>query len=67
MSLDQNLFTLVLTPNPEDASVVDLVDPAGTIYYRKQRTPNSPVYSVEVYGTCSGRVDWPNAEQGQIL
>ncbi|KIY68379.1 hypothetical protein CYLTODRAFT_374506 [Cylindrobasidium torrendii FP15055 ss-10] len=49
MSLDQNLFTLVLTPNPDDASVVDLVDPAGTIYYRKQRTPNSPVYSVEVY------------------
>ena len=49
MSLDQNLFTLHFTPHKDNASVIDLVDPAGTIHYRKQRV-SSPEYKIEVYG-----------------
>lgn len=50
MSLDKNLFTLVVTPSPKDPGVVDLVDPSGTVHYRKQRIPEA-TYKVEVYGT----------------
>jgi hypothetical protein len=60
MSLDQNLFTLLLTPNKEDANVVDLVGTDGTIHYRKQRMPGS-TYSVNVYGmqrSISGGWGW---------
>ena len=49
--LDQNLFTLHLTPHPEDANVTDLIDPSGTIHYRKQRVPGLS-YKTEVYGMC---------------
>ncbi|KAJ7209600.1 hypothetical protein GGX14DRAFT_630940 [Mycena pura] len=48
MSLDQNLFTLIVTPSAENPNVVDLVDPAGRAHYRKQRVPG-PVYKTEVY------------------
>ena len=49
MSLDKNLFTLYLTQNKENPLVVDLVDPSGTIHYRKQRLPGIE-YKVEIYG-----------------
>lgn len=56
MSLDQNLFTLIVTPNKEDANVVDLVNPAGTIFYRKQRIPGV-VYTAQVYGLSYRCID----------
>lgn len=49
MALDQNLFTLNLTPLAEDKNVIDLIDPSGISHYRKQRIPG-PSYKVEVYG-----------------
>ena len=49
MSLDQNLFTLNVTPHPQDPSVLDLVDPAGNAHYRKQRVAGT-VYKMNVYG-----------------
>ncbi|KZT07374.1 uncharacterized protein LAESUDRAFT_724832 [Laetiporus sulphureus 93-53] len=49
MSLDQNLFTLNITPSTEDPNVIDLVDPAGTIHYRRHRVPDSTTYIVNVY------------------
>ncbi|KAJ8520284.1 hypothetical protein ONZ45_g2866 [Pleurotus djamor] len=52
MSLDKNLFTLVVTPNKDDPNVIDLVDPAGVMHYRKQRVPDSG-YKVEVYDPSS--------------
>ncbi|KAJ6602179.1 hypothetical protein B0H10DRAFT_2167356 [Mycena sp. CBHHK59/15] len=52
MSLDQNLFTLIVTPSTENPNVVDLVDPAGRAHYRKQRAPG-PVYKAEVYDPLS--------------
>lgn len=52
MSLDQNLFTLNVVPNKDNALVVDLVDPQGTVHYRKQREPGS-VYTIHVFGAFS--------------
>jgi hypothetical protein len=49
MSLDQNLFTLIVTPSKDDPNVVDLVDPEGRIHYRKQRLPGV-TYTAQVYG-----------------
>jgi hypothetical protein len=49
MSLDKNLFTLIFTPNKDHPNVIDLVDPAGTVHYRKQRVL-TPEYKIEVYG-----------------
>jgi hypothetical protein len=49
MSLDKNLFTLVITPDANDPAVVDLVDPSGVVHYSKRRVPG-PVYKAEVYG-----------------
>ena len=52
MSLDQNLFTLIISPNKDDPNVIDLVDnsPNPILHYRKQRVAG-PNYKVEVYGT----------------
>ncbi|KIJ65109.1 hypothetical protein HYDPIDRAFT_88706 [Hydnomerulius pinastri MD-312] len=49
MSLDQNLFTLLLTPNTSDpaGTVVDLTDPFGLVHYRKRRI-SGQVYRIEV-------------------
>ena len=47
--LDQNLFTLHLTPHAEDPNVIDLIDPSGTVHYRKQRVLGLS-YKAEVYG-----------------
>ncbi|KAI6008826.1 hypothetical protein F5J12DRAFT_54912 [Pisolithus orientalis] len=53
MSLDRNLFTLLLTPNAaasrvdQGVSVVDLIDPSGTVYYRKRRIGGG-VYKAEL-------------------
>ncbi|KAJ3479158.1 hypothetical protein NLI96_g9249 [Meripilus lineatus] len=52
MSLDQNLFTLSVTPNKDDPSVVDLVDPSGYAHYRKHRVPD-PAYKMNVYDPLS--------------
>jgi hypothetical protein len=55
MSLDQNLFTLTLAPNPSypAGTVVDLTDGSGTIHYRKRRivSEQQQVYRIEVSGT----------------
>ncbi|KAJ7595087.1 hypothetical protein C8J56DRAFT_928370 [Mycena floridula] len=48
MSLDENLFTLIISPSKDDPNVVDLVDGSGSIYYRKQRIPG-PQYTAQVY------------------
>ncbi|KAK1222126.1 hypothetical protein PQX77_015054 [Marasmius sp. AFHP31] len=52
MSLDQNLFTLIVTPHKDDPNVIDLVDPSGTIHYRKQRVAGQ-TYTAEVYDFTS--------------
>lgn len=52
MSLDQNLFTLNVTPNAEHPSVVDLVDPKGTVHYQKEREPGT-LYRINVYEPLS--------------
>ncbi|KAJ3745753.1 hypothetical protein DFH05DRAFT_1489287 [Lentinula detonsa] len=52
MSLDQNLFTLIVTPSTADPNVVDLVESTGRIHYRKQRVPG-PTYKAEVYDFMS--------------
>ncbi|KAI0039054.1 hypothetical protein FA95DRAFT_1567372 [Auriscalpium vulgare] len=48
MSLDQNLFTLNVTPNEKDPAIIDLIDPQGTIHYSKQKEPGS-VYKINVF------------------
>ncbi|KAL4066053.1 hypothetical protein J3A83DRAFT_4048186, partial [Scleroderma citrinum] len=59
MSLDRNLFTLLLTPNAaasrpdQGVSVVDLVDPNGVVHYRKRRFAGV-VYKAELYEPVSG-------------
>ncbi|KAF9018626.1 hypothetical protein BDZ89DRAFT_1073763 [Hymenopellis radicata] len=50
MSLDQNLFTLIVTPSKDDPNVIDLVDPNGVVHYRKQRITVAPLYTIEMYG-----------------
>ncbi|EIW79308.1 hypothetical protein CONPUDRAFT_59083 [Coniophora puteana RWD-64-598 SS2] len=52
MSLDQNLFTLALTPNSSDPSITDLVDPSGVVHYSKVRVPGA-AYRIEVYDPIS--------------
>ncbi|KAF8909354.1 hypothetical protein CPB84DRAFT_1813071 [Gymnopilus junonius] len=52
MSLDQNLFTLHFTPHKDNANVIDLVDPSGTMHYRKQRV-STLEYKIEVYDPMS--------------
>ncbi|KAF9563965.1 hypothetical protein CPC08DRAFT_705682 [Agrocybe pediades] len=52
MSLDQNLFTLHFTPHSDNPSIVDLIDPSGTVHYRKQRV-SCPEYKIEVYDPTS--------------
>ncbi|KAJ7874734.1 hypothetical protein B0H14DRAFT_2717323 [Mycena olivaceomarginata] len=54
MSLDQNLFTLIVTPSKENPHVVDLVDPAGRAHYRKQRAADIAMYKAEVYDPMTG-------------
>lgn len=55
MSLDRNLFTLLLTPNSaasrpdQGVTVVDLVDPNGVVHYRKRRFAGG-LYKAELYG-----------------
>jgi hypothetical protein len=49
MSLDQNLFTLHFTQNKDNPSAIDLVDPSGTIHYRRHRILGQ-IYKIEVYG-----------------
>jgi len=53
MSLDKNLFTLLFTPHKDNQNVIDLVDPSGTVHYRKQRATGSSEYKIEVYDPMS--------------
>ncbi|KAF7315274.1 hypothetical protein MIND_00041800 [Mycena indigotica] len=48
MSLDQNLFTLIVTPSTKNPNVVDLHDPMGNVHYRKQRTAGQ-FYLMQIY------------------
>ena len=50
MSLDKNLFTLTFTPHKDNPNILDLVDPVGTIHYRKQKIVGSKEYKIELYG-----------------
>ncbi|KAF8967649.1 hypothetical protein BDZ97DRAFT_1656154 [Flammula alnicola] len=52
MSLDKNLFTLLFTPHKDNQNVIDLVDPSGTVHYRKQRVLG-PEYKIELYDPMS--------------
>ncbi|KAF8573597.1 hypothetical protein K439DRAFT_1555807 [Ramaria rubella] len=40
MALDKNLFTLNLEPSKIEPSALDLVDPSGTVHYRKRFIPD---------------------------
>ncbi|KAJ3733699.1 hypothetical protein DFJ43DRAFT_994521 [Lentinula guzmanii] len=53
MSLDQNLFTLQVKPNQTESTIVDLTDPAGNVFYRKQRVTSGAVYAMRVYDFVS--------------
>ena len=53
MSLDQNLFTLNVTPRADDRNAIDLVDPKGVAHYTKRRVPSNE-YNIEVCGEYSG-------------
>jgi hypothetical protein len=61
MSLDKNLFTLLFTPNNDHPNVIDLVDPSGTVHYRKQRVL-TPEYKIEVYGMSQNESFLPFTE-----
>lgn len=50
MSLDQNLFTLNISARDADPTVVDFVDPKGTVHYSRRRILGS-TYGIEVFGT----------------
>ncbi|KAJ4468293.1 hypothetical protein J3R30DRAFT_3305992 [Lentinula aciculospora] len=52
MSLDQNLFTLQVKPSATDPTIVDLADPTGNVFYRKQRSLG-PVYTAHIYDFAS--------------
>lgn len=47
MSLDQNLFTLNVLP--KRANEFELVEPSGTVHYRKERVPGT-VYTINLFG-----------------
>ncbi|GAW07865.1 hypothetical protein LENED_009886 [Lentinula edodes] len=48
MTLDQNLFTLQIKPSPTDPTLVDLADPSGNVFYRKERSTGVG-YNVSLY------------------
>jgi hypothetical protein len=51
MSLDQNLFTLTLTPSKQPPpGSIDLIDPSGTVHYRKVRKEGAVGYAWSLYG-----------------
>ena len=51
MALDKNLFTLNLEPSKTEPSALDLVDPLGTVHYRKRLVPNEAgTYLVSLSG-----------------
>ncbi|KAI0365180.1 hypothetical protein BV20DRAFT_954821 [Pilatotrama ljubarskyi] len=55
MSLDQNLFTLNVTPRPDDRNVLDLIDTNGVVHYTKRRLPGTE-YTIEVIDPLSESV-----------
>ncbi|CDO68167.1 hypothetical protein BN946_scf184938.g19 [Trametes cinnabarina] len=55
MSLDQNLFTLNVSPRADDPNVLDLSDPNGVVHYSKRRLPNNE-YNIEVFDPLSESV-----------
>ncbi|KAI0666872.1 hypothetical protein C8Q78DRAFT_983503 [Trametes maxima] len=55
MSLDQNLFTLNVTPRADDRNTLDLVDPKGVVHYNKRRVPGTE-YGIEILDPLSESV-----------
>jgi len=47
MSLDQNLFTLNVMP--KGSNELELVEPSGTVHYRKERVIGT-VYTINLFG-----------------
>ncbi|KZV98779.1 hypothetical protein EXIGLDRAFT_831994 [Exidia glandulosa HHB12029] len=59
MSLDQNLFTLNIVPSQDEPDAIDLVEPDGTLHYRKRRaaaTPQDASYSWSLFEPLSNSV-----------
>ncbi|KAJ3847281.1 hypothetical protein EV368DRAFT_51479 [Lentinula lateritia] len=52
MTLDQNLFTLQIKPSPADPTLVDLADPSGNVFYRKERSTGVG-YNVSLYDSIT--------------
>lgn len=51
MSLDQNLFTLNITPRAAAPLIVELIDPKGTVHYRKERAESTAgLYEFNLFG-----------------
>ncbi|KAI0763834.1 hypothetical protein BD413DRAFT_202538 [Trametes elegans] len=55
MSLDQNLFTLNVSPRADDRNVLDLVDTDGVAHYTKRRLPATE-YTIEMLDPLSESV-----------
>ncbi|CCL98557.1 uncharacterized protein FIBRA_00557 [Fibroporia radiculosa] len=55
MSLDQNLFTLNVSPNAKDPNIVDLVDGSGTVHYRKEKLSGT-AYTVRLHDPTADTV-----------
>ncbi|KAH8105550.1 hypothetical protein DFH11DRAFT_1644548 [Phellopilus nigrolimitatus] len=57
MSLDQNLFTLNITPRADTPLVTELIDPHNIVHYRKERA-NAPaagaLYEFDLFDPLSG-------------
>ncbi|EJD48273.1 hypothetical protein AURDEDRAFT_101921 [Auricularia subglabra TFB-10046 SS5] len=53
MSLDQNLFTLNIVPSETEPDATDLVEPNGTVHYRKRRVPAGEQYTWSLYDSHS--------------
>ncbi|KAI8974595.1 hypothetical protein BD414DRAFT_498155 [Trametes punicea] len=55
MSLDQNLFTLNVSPRADDRNLLDLADPNGLVHYTKRRLPGTE-YRIELIDPLSESV-----------
>jgi len=56
LSLDRNLFTLNIVPNESNNAVQDLVLPAGTVQYHKEREGGQS-YRINLFGALRG-IPW---------